>query len=82
LEGQELSLKLVLPGLQGCIDGSLVPVPPSLLLTPFFGHVSFNTHLELMGCRSADGAVVTSTGELPMKVVADEEATEYDQVQK
>jgi len=25
-----------------------------------FGHVSFNTHLELMVCRSADGVVVTS----------------------
>jgi len=31
-----------------------------LLLTPFFGHVSFNMHQELMGCRSADEAVVTS----------------------
>ena len=25
----------------------------------FFGHVSFDMHLELMRCRSADGAVVT-----------------------
>ena len=25
-----------------------------------FGHVSFDTRLELMGCRSADGAMVTS----------------------
>jgi len=25
-----------------------------------FGHVSFDTHLELMRCRSVDGAVVTS----------------------
>jgi len=25
-----------------------------------FGHVSFDAHLGLMGCRSADGAVVTS----------------------
>jgi len=25
-----------------------------------FGHISFDMHLELMGCRSADGAMVTS----------------------
>jgi len=25
-----------------------------------FGHVSFDTHLELIRCKSADGAVVTS----------------------
>jgi len=25
-----------------------------------FGHVSFDTRMELMGCRSADGAMVTS----------------------
>jgi len=24
-----------------------------------FGHVSFDTHLEIMRCRLADGAVVT-----------------------
>jgi len=30
------------------------------LLTLFFGHVSFDTHLELMECRSADGAMVIS----------------------
>ena len=30
------------------------------VLTPFFGHVSFDTHLELMESRSADGTMVTS----------------------
>ena len=30
------------------------------VLTPFFGHVSFDTHLEVMECRSADGAMVIS----------------------
>ena len=37
-----------------------------------FEHVSFDTHLELLGYRSADGAVGDeSGGELPIKVVAD-----------
>ena len=33
LEGQKLSLELVLPSLHGCIDGSLVSVSPRLLLS-------------------------------------------------
>jgi len=34
-----------------------------LMLTPFFGHISFDTHLELMECGSADGAMVISLQE-------------------
>ena len=32
----------------------------SMLRNTVFGHVSFDTHLELMKCKSADGAMVTS----------------------
>jgi len=39
LKGEELSLELILPSLHGCIDGSLVPISPRLLLsyTPLIG---------------------------------------------
>ena len=30
------------------------------IVDTIFGHVSLDTHLELMKCRSADGAMVTS----------------------
>jgi hypothetical protein len=33
LKSQKLSLELILPSLHGCIDGSLVPVSPRLLLS-------------------------------------------------
>ena len=33
LEGEKLTLELILPSLHGCIDGSLVPVSPHLLLS-------------------------------------------------
>jgi len=33
LKGKKLTLELILPGLHGCIDGSLVPVSPRLLLS-------------------------------------------------
>jgi len=33
LEGEKLTLELILPSLHGCIDGSLIPVSPRLLLS-------------------------------------------------
>ena len=51
----------MLTDIRALADHFLIALPNiNNVLTPIFGHVSFDTHLEIMERGPADGAMVTS----------------------